>query len=199
MHEQALIIFVKNPEKGQVKTRLAADVGDERALQIYRELLRHTREVVTQVPALRLLFYAQYIPQADEWPLSSFEKHLQPSGDLGERMQAAFSQALSRVNKAVIVGSDCATLTPRIVIEAFAKLAQHDVVIGPALDGGYYLLGMKTVHPTLFENMVWSTPSVFAETVQRMQQAGLSWAELPRLSDIDYKEDWDRYGWPIEE
>jgi len=190
---RALLLFVRNPEKGKVKTRLAQDLGDDQALAIYLELLDITRSVAMATPAERLLFYSNFIPENDDWPEAHFQKHLQSNGDLGARMEAAFEQALETHQKAVIIGSDCPELSPEIIEQAFIQLENCDAVFGPANDGGYYLLGLKTVIPTVFREMVWSTESVLSETLTRLDAAGNSYALLPELSDVDHAEDWERY------
>lgn len=194
MHPNALLIFIRNPELGKVKTRLAGDLGNEEALRIYNRLLEHTRKVAQSVPVERFLFYSNFVDQQDNWPVKDFRKALQPSGDLGDRMQQAFEQALASCERAVIVGSDCPGLTQDILQTAFDQLGTHDFVIGPAMDGGYYLLGMKRLTPELFQNMTWSTDQVFRETTDRMAARGGTYYQLPTLSDIDYAEDWEKYG-----
>jgi len=99
--------------------------------------------------------------------------------------------------KVVIIGSDCASLTPAIVKVAFQQLDKHDFVIGPALDGGYYLLGMNQYMPSVFDGIAWSTDSVLADTKQRIKDLKKDYVLLPALSDIDYEEDWIKYGWEI--
>lgn len=193
--KNGLIIFIKNPVLGTVKTRLAAELGDERALKIYLQLIRHTREVALSLSARRYLFYAQYIDHQDDWLPEHFVKEVQPKGDLGHRMEMAFEKVLKEQEKAVIIGSDCASLSPGIVEEAFSVLDQHDVVIGPALDGGYYLLGMKALHPPLFRDMTWSNERVYSETINRIKAGNLSYGTVATLSDIDYAADWEKYGW----
>lgn len=193
MSEQALLIFIRNPELGKVKTRLAQDLGDLEALRIYNTLLSHTRQVTLAVDAHRLLFYSDFIDRNDEWPARRFDKHLQPKGDLGQRMQQAFEMALQTHEGAVIIGSDCPELTPAILHEAQDQLQQHDFVIGPAADGGYYLLGMRQLAPTLFQDMTWSTENVFEETIRRIEALHASYHTLPTLSDVDYAEDWERH------
>ncbi|MCB0630780.1 MAG: TIGR04282 family arsenosugar biosynthesis glycosyltransferase [Saprospiraceae bacterium] len=193
MSRQALLVFIRNPEIGKVKTRLAQDLGDLEALRIYNTLLAHTRQVTLAVDAHRLLFYSNFIDRNDEWPDRRFDKHLQPKGDLGNRMQQAFEMALKQFDAAVIVGSDCAELTPAILQTALDELEHHDCVIGPAIDGGYYLLGMRQLRPSLFQDMPWSTDQVYAETIKRMEAAGATYYTLPELSDIDYAEDWEQH------
>jgi hypothetical protein len=191
-----LLIFIKNPIKGRAKTRLAATVGDDEALRIYLELLKHTRNIVEKVDTHRNLFYSHFINENDEWNNADFDKQLQIEGDLGEKMAAGFRATFEKgATKAVIVGSDCASLTKEIVDSAFAKLETHDFVIGPADDGGYYLLGMKAFTPKIFQNIAWSTEAVFPQTVDFITNKNKTYALLPTLSDIDYEEDWVKYGW----
>lgn len=190
---QSLIIFVRSPKLGKVKTRLAKEVGDKEALSIYIRLLRHTREVAEGVNATRHLFYSDEVIE-DEWSTDYFQKVLQAKGDLGDKMHHAMGTALETSSKAIIIGSDCAQLSSSLIESAYEALDQNDVVIGPTFDGGYYLLGVKKVHKELFEDMTWSVESVFDETVRRIELKGLSYSILDKLSDIDYKEDWDKYG-----
>ncbi|NBC10020.1 MAG: DUF2064 domain-containing protein [Bacteroidetes bacterium] len=197
MTDKTLIIFIRNPELGKVKTRLARDVGAEKALSIYKALLRHTRATAMQVQAKRLLFYSQDIQETDDWPQPQFEKRLQSGNGLGERMQHAFATALATADKAIIVGSDIAQINADIIKKAFGALDEADFVIGPALDGGYYLLGMKQPTPQLFQNMPWSTSQVCAVTQQRIRQLGKTYRLVDTLSDIDYASDWEQHGWPL--
>lgn len=191
-----LLIFIKNPIKGKAKTRLAATVGDDEALRIYLELLKHTRHIATEVDAHRNLFYSHFIDNSDEWDNSDFDKQIQIEGDLGEKMAVGFRAAFEKgATKAVIVGSDCASLTKEIVDAAFAKLETHDFVIGPAEDGGYYLIGMTVFTPEIFQNITWSTEQVLPQTIEIITNKNKSYAFLPTLSDIDYEEDWLKYGW----
>ena len=181
---------------GKAKTRLAATVGDERALAIYKELLKHTREVTLGLNVERALFYSHFIDNGDEWGNDFFRKYLQEGEDLGLRMANGFDVAFKNGSqKAIIIGSDCASLTPQIVEDAFLLLDKNDFVIGPADDGGYYLLGMNSFSPTLFENIEWSTEEVFPQTIAAIEELGKSYGTLPTLSDIDFEEDWKKYGW----
>lgn len=193
-----LLLFIKNPELGKVKTRLAETAGAERALKIYLELLRHTREVALQVEARRLLFYSNFVDENDPWQSTHFEKIVQQGADLGERMQRAFQQAFALgASKVVIIGSDCALLSSEIIATAFQKLAEFPFVVGPATDGGYYLLGMNAYHPEVFAQIEWSTETVLPTTLERIQQLQKDYFLLPALPDIDYESDWAQYGWEI--
>ena len=189
MTQQALLTFIKNPEKGKVKTRLAKTVGDDKALAIYKALLEHTRKIALAIKADRFLFYSQRINPTDNWSEKNFLKLVQVDGDLGFKMQEAFRHAFQTHQKVVIIGSDCASLTPSIVEEAFKQFDQHDFVIGPALDGGYYLLGMNSFYPAVFDGITWSTSTVLEETQQRIRSLQKTSYLLPALSDIDYEED----------
>ena len=145
------------------------------------------------VSTTRLLFYSNKIINEDDWPNHLFQKHLQSNGDLGDRMEKAFKTALTISDKVLIIGSDCPSITKEIIEAAFDQLDNNDVIVGPTLDGGYYMIGMKTLHTQLFRDMVWSTEEVYDTTIERILNLGLSYATGPRLSDIDHAEDWETY------
>ena len=157
----------------------------------------HTRRIAQSLSVSRYLFYSQEINNNDDWSAVDFIKRIQFEGDLGEKMSHAFETVLKHQNKAIIIGSDCASLNVKIVEEAYEKLDKYDYVIGPAFDGGYYLLGMKVFTPSLFQKIAWSTETVFAQTKSKIEALGKSYYLLPTLSDIDYEEDWNKYGWPL--
>ena len=195
--KRALIIFVRNPEKGKVKTRLAKGVGEDKALAIYKAFLTKTRTVAEGVDALRLLFYSVQIRTDDSWPNDAFEKRQQEGEDLGARMAHAFDIALQEAESAIIVGSDIAQISTPIIENAFNLLEEKDYVLGPSIDGCYYLLGMKQPSPFLFQNMEWSTDQVSRTTQDRILERNCSLGFAPTLSDIDYEEDWEKYGWEV--
>ncbi len=188
----ALIIFVKNPIEGNVKTRIAKTTGHARAVEIYRELLEYTRSVAEALPAhslTRTVYYGDFINENDLW--NGWNKALQPQGNLGERMKQAFREQLAAGHeRVVIIGSDCLDLQPRHLEEAFEKLATYDVVLGPSTDGGYYLLGMNRLHEVLFDNMPWSQPELMQKTQAAIDSQNLSYALLEPLTDIDEWEDY---------
>lgn len=189
-----LIIFIKNPILGNVKTRLAATVGQEKALQIYRELCAITRDLAEKSSAKCYLFYSDFIDSNDEWSPAVFEKHLQKqSNDLGERMNAAFQtvfDAHEPLTRTIIIGTDCPGISQDLLAQAFYLLDWHDVVLGPAEDGGYYLLGLKAPTPELFSDMVWSTNTVCTETYDRADDLGQGVHLLCVLCDIDTEADY---------
>lgn len=189
--KQALIIFVRKPELGKVKTRLAATVGNEKALEIYKTLLQHTHTVAEQVEADKFVFYHQQTEENDIWSKDGFTKKLQSNADLGKKMSDAFSEVFNAgFGQAVIIGSDCLQLQAQVIEDAFAILQYKDLVIGPANDGGYYLLGMKKMHEFIFRNKDWSTDSVLKQTFEDIARHQLSVGLLPELIDIDTEEDW---------
>lgn len=184
---EALLIFVKNPRLGRVKTRIACELGDEQALEIYRYLLRRTREATENLPCQKFLFYSDFVEANDDWSDSAFAKRVQAGADLGERMADAFRRVFADagVSRAVIIGSDCPDLTADLLTQAFSALETHDFVVGPARDGGYYLLGMKQLEERVFHNKRWSTPTVLADTLDDLRRLGKSFHLLPVLSDVD--------------
>lgn len=211
--DNALIIFIKNPIKGKVKTRIARTVGDDEALAIYLQLSEITRNnalLLMEHPdsvgwgVKTYLFYDDFIEKNDEWSNDYFEKHLQTGKDLGERMLNAFNFVLKTHPSACIIGSDCPTLSVEIIQQSFEQLAQFDTVLGPSTDGGYYLLGIKkdtfqgenkelrllTALHHLFDDMVWSTEHVLSNTLKRIEKNHQTVCLLPELTDIDEETDW---------
>lgn len=188
--DKQLIIFIKNPELGKAKTRIAKTTGDIKALEIYKELLAHTRKLVTNADCNRYLFYSSFIDLEDEWSNDVFIKQLQISGGLGEKMQHAFQKVSHQPARLVIIGSDCGELNTEIIHQAFEALTTHDVVLGPTYDGGYYLLGICDPSVDLFSDVAWSTESVYPQTIEKIKLANLSYFELPKLHDIDFEEDY---------
>ena len=181
-----LLIFVKNPREGRVKTRLAATIGDSRAVEIYKELLAITKSVADGVEANRQVWYSDFIDEDDLWSHGDYEKHLQQGKGLGKRMKEAFRKAFeSEKQKVVIIGSDCAELTSDTIHQAYHLLEEEEVVVGPSQDGGYYLLGMSSFYPQLFEQKDWSTSSVCSQTISQLKAEGIPYRLLPERNDID--------------
>lgn len=188
--KEALVIFAKNTEAGKVKTRLAATIGEEAALAVYYQLLSYTASITNDLSVDKFVFYSGYIEKLDAWDNNHYFKQIQQGNDLGERMQQAFETIFEKgYREIVIIGTDCHELQANIISKAFTSLDSHDVVIGPAADGGYYLLGMKQPYLTLFENISWSTNTVFYETILKCKTSQLDYCLLPILRDIDREED----------
>ncbi|MDA9120507.1 TIGR04282 family arsenosugar biosynthesis glycosyltransferase [Flavobacteriales bacterium] len=188
-HNRHLIIFVKNPVLGKAKTRLAASIGKEKALEVYLQLLDLTRKAAANVDCIRHVFYSDEIA-SDAWDEDKFNKHVQEGGSLGERMKNAFNRAFALgADEVIIIGSDCPKLITQIIEDAFNLLDENDACIGPAKDGGYYLLGMKKPLPFLFDGKEWSTASVFSDTTSDLTKNHLSYGRLAELSDVDTVDD----------
>jgi rSAM/selenodomain-associated transferase 1 len=188
--ENALIIFVRNAEKGKVKSRLAKDLGDDKTLRVYNFLLQYTRDIAISCHCSHFVFYSSYIHVNDVFDDGHFTKFAQEGANLGQRMMNAFKKVFDLgCKKVCITGSDCYELQTQVLDEAFEKLEATDVVIGPASDGGYYLLGMKQLHADLFSQKDWGTSSVLDDTMASLTKARLSCTELTVLNDIDTIED----------
>jgi rSAM/selenodomain-associated transferase 1 len=192
-----LVVFARAPEAGRVKTRLAAELGPDDALAIYRWLGARTLSHARAVRACEL--EVRYTPMGDRdavagWLGDDLTLHPQADGDLGSRMQTAIVAALADGAPAVVVvGTDCPGLDADIVERAFDALGQADVVLGPALDGGYYLIAVRAVHDVLFDHIPWSSPETLARTLGAATAAGLRVALLETHGDIDTADDWRRW------
>ncbi len=188
MSKNLLLIFTRNPELGKAKTRLAKSVGNETALEIYKFLLNKTKEVTQNLSCDKAVYYSVKIRKNDMWDVNNYQKHQQKGDDLGIRMKNAFQNSFTTgYEKVMIVGSDLYDLTPNHINDAFSKLETNDVVIGPAKDGGYYLLAMKVLQPNIFENKDWGTSSVRKDTLKNLQKVSVHL--LDELNDVDVIED----------
>ena len=186
--KNSLIIFTRNPILGKVKTRLAKSVGNEIALEIYQFLLNKTKEVTLNIPADKVVFYSEEITNKDIWDATIYKKELQEGTDLGAKMSNAFKTCFKDgYEKVVLIGSDLFDLEEFHIREAFEKLEKNDAVIGPALDGGYYLLGLKKMHPKIFMNKNWGTATVRKNTMKNLEKVNVHL--LPILNDVDVIED----------
>lgn len=192
-NKATIIAFIKNPVEGQVKTRLAKDSNDALALKVYQRLIQYTIQVI-QDSGFHLSAY--FSNHRESWEaLEGSTVAVQEGQDLGERMLRAFDQELSRFSRVVLIGSDCAELLPRHLKEAVTALEQYDVVLGPAKDGGYYLIGLKAPLFYLFEEMPWSQNHLLHETIKKIHQNGHHLKVLEELSDVDYLSDWKKVTW----
>lgn len=194
MSKAALIIFQKNAIKGKVKTRLAVTVGDDQALEIYHRLTAYTHQVAKEIKVDKFLFYSDFIPEHPDEILLGYQLEVQSGANLGERMTNAFAYLFARgYSNVVIIGTDCPDLKLSDLNRAFLALSQNDIVIGPAKDGGYYLLGMSRFYPELFRDIPWSTSKVLELTLDKAEESNLDYEFLKILSDIDTIEDWQNF------
>lgn len=186
--KKLLLIFTRNPELGKVKTRLAATIGDSVALEIYKDLIQQTVNASKDLKYDKEVHYAEELKNNDAWDNEIFIKKSQSGLDLGSRMENAFKQGFQNsYEQIIIIGSDLPEISEQILTDAFSALNKHDFVIGPASDGGYYLLGMKSLHPEIFKNKVWSTDSVFKDTLENIKTESVKILET--RNDIDTYKD----------
>ncbi|MEP2057264.1 MAG: TIGR04282 family arsenosugar biosynthesis glycosyltransferase [Maribacter litoralis] len=183
-----LLIFTRNPELGKGKRRLAATIGDQAAFNIYKFLLDHTVTITKNLYAEKQVYYSEEIWEDDIWDNKKFAKKLQSGNDLGARMANAFQEGFQKeYQKIIIIGSDMLDLSQEDLEAAFKALEKNDFVIGPAEDGGYYLLGMKKFMPELFKNKSWGTETVLKDTLADLENETTTLLETK--NDVDYYED----------
>lgn len=197
---QALAIFCKIPERGFVKTRLAASVGDQKALEIYLELLKITDQETKPFSSSRHLFLVSALEDSIEKMRSTLQQQdlfidpkinfaVQQGEDLGLRMFAAFKNLFKNHRSVVLIGCDLPDLTSALISKAFDALQSNDLVIGPSCDGGYYLIGLKKEMPDLFKEISWSSEKVLKQTLERAERLSLKVQLLEKLRDIDTLDD----------
>ncbi|MFT5581787.1 MAG: rSAM/selenodomain-associated transferase 1 [Psychromonas sp.] len=186
--KDALIIFQKNPEPGKVKTRLAATIGNEKALIVYKVLVDHTHRIVSELEADKFLYFSSFIDNSAEW--NGYNKKVQKGDDLGLRMYNAIEEVRALgYERIIVIGTDCFELSSEIVTQAFLSLRESDCVIGPAIDGGYYLIGTHNPDKEVFIGKEWSTENVFVEATKNIASVNKTLSILEALPDVDYEED----------
>lgn len=195
----AFALFAKTPQLGQVKTRLATSVGEKLALEFHLAFVADSLENVSKLSALVDCYL--YLTKPWDFAVAEFPSQIelftlkyQSSGDLGNRLKIAFSELFSNYNSAIIIGTDSPNIPNLYLEEAISALSKYDSVIGPTTDGGYYLIGLKKEiknFSKIFANINWSTETVFQETIERIQNQGLSLCSLPTWYDVDTVKDLD--------
>lgn len=192
---ERLIIFTRYPEPGKAKTRLMPALSAEAAADVHRQMTEYTLAQVQPLQKNRSLTVEVWFAggdraQMEAWLGTGLRYQPQPDGDLGDRMMQAFQSAFdSGVMAAIIIGTDCPELTDALLVQAFQSLQQTEVVLGPATDGGYYLIGLRRSIPDLFQAIAWSTDRVLQQTVAIAETLNCSLALLPMLTDVDRPED----------
>ena len=193
--QQHLIIFSRYPEPGKTKTRLIPALGSEGAANLQREMTEYTllqaKKLQTQIPlSLELRFAGGNSQLMTDWLGSDIVYHPQEEGDLGMRMARSLSEAFQNgAEKSIIIGTDCPSIDLEILTVAFEYLKNKDLVLGPAIDGGYYLIGLRRSIPELFVDVDWGTDKVLRQTVNTAGKINLAVGYLPTLADIDRPED----------
>jgi hypothetical protein len=197
LDDRCLLFFVKNPERGQVKSRLAAAIGADSAVRVYKNL---AAQMLSTLKKGTFPLYICFFPKNAQKPIKNWlgREHCylpQKGKDLGERMRNGFIDGFAMgYKRVVLIGSDIPDLPLGFIREAFASLGKKDVVIGPAYDGGYYLIGFKdkTFCPQVFEGIAWGTQTVFSETMKKLKRFKRLVHTLPCQRDIDIAEDLKR-------
>lgn len=198
-HKNAqILIFLRVPEKGKVKTRLSRILDEKIVLGLYRCFVEDTLDTMracgyTIIPCY---FPSEGRQTVTNWLGTDFQYRPQRGNDLGERMACAFQDAFSSgCTRAILIGTDFPDLNTRIIHEAMENLCSHDVVLGPAKDGGYYLIGFRsdTFTRQAFQNIPWGESTVLRKTLTRLEQCGLTRHLLPEWRDIDRYEDLYRF------
>ena len=192
VHSTALLVLLKYPDPGKVKTRLAARLGGEAAAELYRIFVEMTLQLCAQVPRVDYKIY--FTPPEEElrfrqWLGEGLDYLPQPQGDLGLRLECGFQQLLRDYSQVIALGTDSPDLPVEYIVRAIEALQENDVVIGPALDGGYYLIGLRKPYFDLFQDIPWSTSKVFDMTFDKAKARGISPVILPGWYDIDTWED----------
>jgi len=190
-----ILIFAKYPEAGKCKTRLAKGLGDENALRIYKALLHHTLTVVASTPYRKILFVdpPEHVSDAPAWAPGMDSYLPQSDGDLGKRLLDAITSRFDQGATALLLlGCDCPQISKESVTSSFIALENADVVLGPTFDGGYYLLGLKARHASLFQDIPWSTEQVLTKTLNILKIQSLSYISLDSFSDVDTLDDYRR-------
>lgn len=201
MAAEQLIVFLKAPRPGQVKTRLARTLGAEAAAAAYVRLLRATLERIAELPDVRLCFAPdEAVGEIAPFCRPHWTVAPQGDGDLGRRMRRAFQAAFREgAERVAIIGTDCPALNAGDIREAWSGLADHDVVLGPCRDGGYWLVALREDQPVLFEAIPWSTPEVLSRSLERAAAAGLRVKRLRTLEDVDDAASWEAFRAPEED
>ena len=187
-----LALFARPPVPGRVKTRLSPALPEALVAELYQAMLGDTFSAAADAPAdERVLYWASDEGGAPDLQApAGFVVRQQRGADLGARLAAAFTELLAAPeDRAVIIGADCPDLDPAAIRDSISALESHDLVLGPARDGGYYLIGLRVRAPSLFEGVAWGTARVRGVTLARAADAGLRVAELPELADLDTPED----------
>lgn len=194
--KEHLIVFTRYPEPGQTKTRLISALGAEGAAALHRQMAEHTLIQVRELRHNRPLSVEVWFQGGKEpnnmqdWLGSELVYQPQSNGELGFRMVQALSSAFQDgMESVIIIGTDCPGLNANLIAQAFHQLLSHDLVLGPAIDGGYYLIGLRRFIPELFSGINWGTAEVLQQTVEIAKKLDLSVAYLPPLADVDRPED----------
>ena len=187
MTKELIIVFVKNIKLGKVKTRLAKTIGNQAAFEVYSELVKITEEATKKTESDKRIYFSDTIIET-KW--GTHFKAVQEGSDLGERMKNAFKKGFEDgYERIVLIGSDLPEISSTHIEQGLQNLKNNEVTFGPAIDGGYYLVGMSKMHAYVFDNKPWSQPNLLKLTLSELEQKNISYALLEPLNDIDTFED----------
>ena len=196
-NKNKLLIFTKSPVLGEVKTRLQPDYSEEQSLTVHKNLLLNTLTKTTAINGVDIELCCTpdrttsfFMNCENNFPVALSNQY---GADLGERMAFAFSVALQKYEKVVVIGTDCPDINEAYISQAFASLAENNAVIGPAVDGGYVLLGLRQYSLKVFQNISWGSGTVFVQTENALNELSWSYKELDIMHDVDRPEDLQRY------
>jgi len=193
MKENVVIIFAKRPVLGKVKTRLAESIGEEKAYELYVKMLEHMLSAIPNDDYDSVIYWDSSVGESLFKLKTTIEQNEQEGANLGERMGNAFNKMLTLYKRVIIIGVDCPFVNKNTIKSAFNELSSHDVCIGPAIDGGYYLIGLKKTHNDIFINIKWGSGEVLVDTIKRLKSNNATYSMLPELRDIDTVEDLNYY------
>ena len=197
--DERIILFTRYPEPGITKTRLVPKLGPDGAAELHRKMTEHTLDRIRMLAHIRpVSIETRYAGGDDDrmkdWLGCDLLIRRQWGTDLGTRLTEAFHQAFREgMRRVIIVGTDCPALTPRLLTQALQSLHENDLVLGPAVDGGYYLVGLRRAVPELFRDVKWGTDGVLQETLRRAAKSGLAVTLLQTEGDVDRPEDLHRW------
>ncbi|MFY0712601.1 TIGR04282 family arsenosugar biosynthesis glycosyltransferase [Seonamhaeicola sp. NFXS20] len=188
MNKELVIVFVKNAIPGKVKTRLAKTIGNQAAFKVYKELIKITEKTLENLTTADVRIYFSDFIVNSEW--TNYHKHTQKGENLGDRMENAFNDGFNNgYNRIVLIGSDLPDITAKHIESGLSLLNKYDTVFGPAIDGGYYLIGMRNMHKMAFKNKPWSQPNLLSKTLNQLTKNNITFSTLDTLNDIDTFED----------
>ena len=197
MTKNKLLIFTKSPVLGEVKTRLQPEYSQEQSLLVHKNLLLNTLDRTKSIKGIDIELCCTpdrttmfFLDCENKFPIALSNQY---GADLGERMAFSFSVALQTYEKVVVIGTDCPDISEDYIAQAFLALDDNDATIGPAVDGGYVLLGLRKFSPEIFQDVSWGSGTVFVQTENALNELSWSYTELGIMHDVDHAEDLQRY------
>ena len=189
---ERLVVFARNLLEGKVKTRIASKIGGKLALEVYRILYNKTIQTIASLPSTiePVIYYSDFADTDNNFSFEGIRTEVQEGSGLGERMANSLEKEFgSGARKVCIIGTDIYGLNTQVIVNAFQRIHDNNVVIGPAKDGGYYLLGVNNFNTKLFSDISWSKPTVLKNTIKNINNLGLKYELLEYLNDVDEFED----------